>query len=161
MVRSSQVDVYGIVFVLSIGLLREAIDNHRLPSPMAVGDLGVPPLESVFSGGSRHGGGGGGGGGSGGLGYRVYALNPAESTGRLADETTEWAVWTDEYFERRRYGFPTEAAAREAMDTWYCVRILTRQEEEVSSRQRWHSEALLAIRDTIRSNSEAQSETST
>ena len=62
------------------------------------------------------------------------------------------AIWTSEWFEVRRYGFASEAAARLALEDWLSVRILTRGEEEVTARNRWHSDALLTIRETIEAN---------
>jgi len=134
--RNREISVYGTIFAPTVGKIREAIDDNRPTASAAQSRVKMAAKGSEAPINE----------------YTVYSTNRESSTGSLADETTEWAVWVDQMFEVRRYGFATEAAAREAMDNWYCVRILTRGEEEVTARSRWHSEALLSIRETIKAN---------
>jgi len=89
-------------------------------------------------------------------GYTAYSCSPPTATGEpsglLRQEPLEWAIWTYEWFEVRRYGFLTEAAARTALEQWLIVRVLTHREDEVSSRSRWNSDGLDAIRSAIAAN---------
>jgi len=89
-------------------------------------------------------------------GYTAYSCHPPAATGKpsglLQKEPLAWAIWTYEWFEVRRYGFLNEAAARAALEQWLIVRVLTYREDEVSSRSRWNSDGLDAIRSAIAAN---------
>jgi hypothetical protein len=134
----------------SLGLLREAIDvahakvnGHDQPTANAseadASDADASDADASHSGATH--------------GFTAYSHDPtADAAGRLRDEPCAWAVWTYEWFQVRRYGFPTEAAARAALDEWITVRVLTHREEEVGSRSRWNSDGLLAIRTAIAAN---------
>jgi hypothetical protein len=65
------------------------------------------------------------------------------------DDASEWAVWTSEWFEIRRFHFPSEAAAREALEGWHTVRVLSRGEREVAARVRWESLQMSYIRESM------------
>ena len=127
----------------SIGLLREAIDEghakangHLSPREAAAA---AAASEAADHRGATNG-------------YTAYSHDRALSGGALSQEPCAWAIWTYEWFEVRRYGFATEAAARAALEEWIIVRVLTHREEEVGSRSRWNSDGLLAIRTAITVN---------
>jgi hypothetical protein len=137
-----EVDHTGTIFAPTLGLIREAIDvNCHLKGTTSRERPASPQSGS----------------GPDGVDFHVYTVTPHEgaeqqSSWTLADEPCDWAVWTDEMFEVRRYGFSSEGEARAALDDWYSVRLLTYRDEEVASRSRWHTEALLRIRETMKAN---------
>jgi hypothetical protein len=152
--NDEEVDVSGIILAPNIGRIREAIDLVR-PSPPALMSS-MSSEGSVTSTSSGVGGGGGGGlssssSGGGGLLLSDESGVPANpEAGTIENLFSDWAVWTSEFFTVKRYGFDREIDAKLAMEEWMSVRILTFCEEEVLARCRWHTEAILAIREAIK-----------
>jgi len=133
----------GTIFAPTLGLIREAIDVN---CSMANGSIAASSeLQNDQS--NQN---------SDEMVYRVYKSTPlsggVEQDWALVDEACDWAVWTDEMFEVRRYGFGSESQARAALENWYSVRLLTYREVEVTARSRWHTDALLNIREAIAVN---------
>lgn len=147
---NEEVDVRGVILAPNIGRIRECIDSVR-SSPLllratsdnstssavsSLSSLSASVSEEIQSGSSSS---------------SVIDMTGANPEGGSIENVhSDWGVWISEFFTVKRYGFDREVDAKCAMEQWMSVRILTFQEEEVEARGRWHTDAILAIRQAIR-----------
>ena len=118
--------IAGVIFAQTVGMIREAIEqegNASVTEPAVVSEKGDESNDEELPS------------------YSVHSSD-GKTTVTAGEEESDscWAVWTEEFFEIRRYPFVSEEQARRALDNWLCVRLLTNpQSEVVATRSRWHS----------------------